>query len=111
MEFYELTQALEQTIVLVVQAAHSVTYHRAMEITNVLFKGNRKVSHTIKENGNILNTNDAALFGVNFERHFKDKVKRRSVIYSRQLQVISRNSCFAQSHHLAYGKYKSWCSG
>ena len=111
MEFYELTQALEQTIVLVVQAAHGITYHKAMEITNVLFTGNRKVSHTIKENGNILNTNDTALFGVNFERHIKNKVKRRSVIYSKQLQVISRNSRFAQSPHLAYGKYKSWCSG
>ena len=33
-DFYGLTQVLEQTIVLVDQAAHSITYHRWMEILN-----------------------------------------------------------------------------
>ena len=48
-DFHGLTQALEQAIVLVGQAAHSITYHRRIKILNALLKKTRKVSNVNQE--------------------------------------------------------------
>ena len=58
-DFNVLTQALEQTIVLVEKAAHSITYHSWMSNLNALLKYNRSASHILKKS--ILNYDDSAL--------------------------------------------------
>lgn len=46
-DFLSIKQALQQTIVLIGQAAHSVTSHRRNTILSVLLKDSRKASYMI----------------------------------------------------------------
>ena len=88
--------SLEQTIALVGQAAHNITYHKQMKILNPLLKDTRKASHTIKENVELL-SNDNALFGRKFESNLTIKVKSRSM--SKDLFRSTSNQFKKQSFH------------
>ena len=87
---------LEQTIALVGQATHNITYHKQMKILNPLLKDTRKASHTIKENGELL-SNDNALLGRKFKSNLTIKVKSRSV--SKDLFRSTSNQFKKQSFH------------
>lgn len=49
-DFLGLTEVLEQNIVLVSQAAHSMTHCRSHDILGALLKESIKTSQTLKEN-------------------------------------------------------------
>lgn len=76
-EFNGLTQVPEQTIVLVGQVVHSTTYHKQMKILNALLKDTKKASPTVRENEELLNVDDSALFERKFENGLRKKAKSR----------------------------------
>ena len=57
-DFDGLTQAVEQVIILVGRATHSITYHRQMKILNALLKETRKATHNVEENEELLKIDD-----------------------------------------------------
>ena len=75
-DLHGLTQALKQTIVLVGQGIQNITYHRRMKILNTLLKDTSKATHTVKENEELLNTDDNTLFGRKSKTDLRKKASR-----------------------------------
>ena len=95
-DFDGLTQAVEQAIILVVQAAYNIKYHGRLKILNALFKDTRKATHTIKENEELLKMDGNALFRRKFERELRKKAKSRSI--SKDLFRTTLNQFNKQQH-------------
>ena len=97
-DLHGLTQALKQTIVLVGQGIQNITYHRRMKILNTLLKDTSKATHTVKENEELLNTDDNTLFGRKSKTDLRKKASRSlSKDLFRNSQISSRNIPFSQT--------------
>ena len=72
----DLTQNLEQSILLLGQSFYGVTYQRRLNVLQAIMKDS-KAKDALKEKGELLEGNGANLFGKKFEEHLTSVIKSK----------------------------------
>ena len=74
---HQIAEDMDKSVLLLGQAFQASTYHHCFNALSAMVKDNRKIKDTLKEKGDLLQTEHKKLFGEKFQTYITDTVKLR----------------------------------